>query len=164
MLIGLIMGRFDRSKQRPYPPRLPVSRYGPQRLEAVLRTIGQTQLIFGDDALTESERIIWNTALLLSIFTEILPDSFWRDAKVRSWPAARSGLIAMGLPDAAEHVASLVKELAYRAEQPRRSRDDDGASLERLAKLKLGFRKIETEHDLPTMLDEMAEQLYPWTD
>lgn len=163
-LAGLLFRRFDRAKQPDRLPRLAVSRFTELRRETVLRAIDQTELAFGDEALTDGERVIWNTGLVLSIFTDSLPDAFRCGAKVRSWPAAQRGFVAMGLPDAAEHVAVLVKELAYRAETLRRSQNDEDASLLRLAELKLLFWKVSAERDLLIMLDALIELVYPWPD
>lgn len=164
MLIGLLVHGYDRSRIGIRPPRLRVSRYCPRRSEAVLDAIARTQSEFGDRALTDGERIIWNTALLLSVFTTSIPVSFARDARVRSWAAARNGLIAMGLRDAADCTPGLVKELAYRTEQPRRNRDAEAASLQRLARLKQGFCSIEIQDTIPAKLENLIEQIYPWAD
>ena len=164
MLTGLLSGRLDRAKLPDRLPRLPVGRFTENRREAVLRAIHRTELAFGEAALTDGERIVWNAGLVLAIFTETMPNVFQPSAEVRSWPAARRGFVAMGLPDAAGHVAVLVKELAYRSERPRRSRDEEEASLLRLAGLKRRFREITAEHDALLMLDGLIERIYPWPD
>lgn len=164
MRTRMLMTGLNRASQPNCMPRLPVSRFAAHRREDVLGAIDRTALTFGDAALTDGERIVWNTGLVLAIFTDGLPDVFRRGARAQSWSAARRGFIAMGLPDAADDVAMLVKELAYRTEQPRRSRDDEDASLLRLAGLKLRFRENLAGRDPLLMLDALIERIYPWPD
>lgn len=164
MLTGLVSSRLDRAKRPGRLPRFPVSRFAKKRREAVLGAIEKTELAFGDAALTDGERIVWNTGLVLAIFAETVPSIFRPGAKVRSWSSAHKGFAAMGLPDAAGHIAMLVNELAYRSERPRRRRDEEDASLLRLAGIKHRFREITAEHDPLLMLDGLIERIYPWPD
>lgn len=164
MLIGLLLGKFNRSRYEAPLPLIPVSRRHPRRCDEILRAIGQTLAVHGDEALTDGERIIWNTALVLSFLIGDRKNSFGSDARVRHWSAARIGFDAMNLPEAADCVVSLVKELAHRAELRPSDRYGDAASLLRLADLKRRFRTIEAENDLPAMLDAMVDRTYPWPD
>jgi hypothetical protein len=129
-----------------------------------MRAIGETLTAFGYDALTDSERVIWNTALALSFLTGYRKEAFNPDARVHHWSAARIGFESMKVPDAADCVASLVTELAFRAELPLRGRRGEADSLLRLADLQQRFRRIDAENDLPAKLDAMIERSYPWND
>lgn len=164
MLIGLLLRKWTRLTRKATLPRIPVSRSHPRRYDEVILAIGATQTAFGYDALTESERLIWNTALVLSFLTGDRKDFFKNDARVRQWSAAYNGFVAMNLPDAADCVATLVKELAFRTEISPRDRRGDTASLLRLADLNARIKKIEAENNLPGKLNALIEHSYPWTD
>jgi hypothetical protein len=164
MFLGLLPSGIQKRRHRPPQPYMPVSRGHPRRFDKVIHAIGQTLDALGDQALTDGERIIWNTSLVLSFMTNERHGYSRPGAKVQHWSAARIGFCAMRLPDAAECVASLVKELAHRTELAPSDTYGQGASLLRLANLKQRFRRIEAENDLAARLDAMIDQTYPWAD
>lgn len=147
-------------KAEPPCPVMPVHQQQPHRHDAMLRAIDRRIRDLGDRSLTNGERIIWSTALVIAILTGDRGAPFSAPAKLRHWSAARIGFTAMELPDAADCVVALVQELAYRAALAPNDRQAESRSLVRLAMLRRRFRTISAGTDMPARFNAMIERLY----
>lgn len=162
MLLGLLVRHRVKPSARSLA-RLPVARTHPDAPDAVLCAIARTIAEHGRDALTDPEKLIWNTAVVISFMTGDRRIGVPCDASVFNWGAARAGFLEMGLPTLAEFVKSLVIELAYRADLDARDRRANSASLLRIAELKRKFQAMEAEVDFPRELRQMIYRVYEWT-
>ena len=127
-----------------------------------MRAIAQTILRHGRDALTDSEKLIWNTALVISVMTGDRRIAVPSDARVLSWGAARAGFNEMGFPALAEFVRRFVLELAYRADLDVRNGKANSASLLRIAALKHSFQASEVDIDFPGEIEQLICRVYEW--
>jgi hypothetical protein len=163
MMPALVLSKIAKRPSRP-PLHGRVSRNHPHRSHEVICAIGQTFDAFGDEALTDGERIIWNMSLVLSSMIRDRPVNVSKKATVQHWSAVRRGFRAMGLPDAADWVVVLVKELAYRAALSPSDRQAEQASLLRLAALKQEFERIAIKDNIGGKFDALIDATYPWAD
>lgn len=162
MLLGVLVGRCAKASAPHAAPRIRVARTRPDAADAALRAIACTIAGHGKDALTDPEKLIWNTAVVISFMTGDRSLAIPSDARMLSWGAARAGFNEMGFPPLAEFVQSLVVELAYRADLDVRDRSENSASLLRITELKRKFRAIEAEADLPRELTKLIHRIYEW--
>ncbi|MGH6650921.1 MAG: hypothetical protein ACREB7_07275 [Sphingopyxis sp.] len=156
-----LASRRTRRGAEPPCPAMPVHQRQRHRHDAVLRAIDRRVRDLGDRSLTKGERIIWSTALAIAILTGDRDAPFSAPAKLPHWSAARIGFAAMELPDAADCVVALVKELAFRAALAPNDRQAESRSLVRLAMLRQRFRTISAGTDMPARFNAMIERLYP---
>lgn len=125
-----------------------------------VRDIAGTISAHGPGALTKSEHMIWNTAVVIYLMTgDDRMIALHDEARVHSWSAARAGFREMGLPALADFVKSLVFELAYRADLDASDRAAESASLRRIADLKRDFQAVATEVDLAAGLGQLIARL-----
>lgn len=162
MLLGLVVRQFAKPSARDAGPRIPVARTHPEAPNAVLRAIAQTIARHGRDALTDPEKLIWNTAVVISYMTGDRRIAVPSDARVLSWGAARAGFNEMGLPTLAEFVKFFVLELAYRADLDVRGGTANSASLLRIDALKQRFQAIGAEIDFRGEVEKMICRVYGW--
>lgn len=162
MLLGLLVRQLAKTSARDAGPRIPVARRHPDAPNAVLHAIAQTIASHGRDALTESEKLIWNTAVVVSFMTGDRSIGVPCDARILNWGAAQAGFREMGFPALAEFVNSLVLELVYRADLDVRDQRANSASLLRIAELKQNFQAIEAKIDLPGNLRMLIDRVYEW--
>ncbi|HEY0595623.1 hypothetical protein [Sphingopyxis sp.] len=108
--------------------------------------------------MSNTDILIWNTAVVVSFMTGDRRIAVPTDASVLNWGAARAGFREMGLPDLAEFVRLFVLELAYRADLDGRDGEANSASLLRIAELKKRFQAVEAEVDFPLELSRMIER------
>lgn len=162
MLLGLLVRQLAKPSARDAGPRIPVARSHPDAPNAVLHAIAQTIASHGRDALTDSEKLIWNTAVVVSFMTGDRRIKVPSDARVLSWGAARAGFNEMGLPVLAEFVRLLVLELAYRADLNVQNGSANSASLLRIAALKHRFQAIEGDIDFPWEIEQLICRVYEW--
>ncbi|MBB6426341.1 hypothetical protein [Sphingopyxis sp. JAI128] len=126
----------------------------------MLRSIADKISEHGDGALTDEERLIWNTALVISIMAGSDRMTMPPAAEILSWGSARAGFREMRLPVLAEIVRMIVLELVFRADRADGNGAADEASLLRLAELKRRFQEIDADIDLPLQLGRMIDRLY----
>lgn len=162
MLLGLVVRQLAKPQARNAGPRIPVARTHLGAPNAVLRAIAQTIASHGGDALTNPEKLIWNTAVVIAFMTGDRRIAVPPDARVLSWGAARAGFNEMDFPALAEFVKLFVVELAYRADLDVRDRAANSASLLRIAALKHRFQAIEAEIDFPGELTKLIHRVYEW--
>lgn len=162
MLLGLLVRKLAKASARDAGPRIPVARSHPEAPNAVLRAIAQTIATHGRDALTDSEKLIWNTALVISVMTGDRRIAVPSDARVLSWGAARAGFDEMGFPALAEFVRLFVLELAYRADLDIWNGKANSASLLRIAALKHGFQASESDINFPWEIEQLICRVYEW--
>lgn len=127
-----------------------------------MRAIAQTIARHGRDALTDSEKLIWNTAVVISFMTGDRRIAVPSDARVLSWGAARAGFNEMGFPALAEFVRLFAIELAYRADLDVQNGTVNSASLLRIAALKHGFQASEAEIDFSWEIERLICRVYEW--
>jgi len=162
MLLGLLVRQLAKPSARDAGPRIPVARTHPEAPNAVLRAIAETIAKHGRAALTDSEKLIWNTAVVVSFMTGDRRISVPSDARVSSWGAARAGFNEMGFPALAEFVRLFVLELAYRADLDVQNRRANSASLLRIAALKERFQASEGDIDFSREIDQLICRVYEW--
>lgn len=119
-----------------------------EALDDLLRTIATKIASDGPEKLGPRDRLVWNTAVVISTMTSDVTGRVPNDAKVFSWGSARAGFVAMGAPEAGEIISSLVLELAHRSERRPLRKAAGNASLLRLASLKTQFCEIDRETSL----------------
>ncbi len=162
MLLGLLVRKLAKPLPRDAGPRIPVARTHPEAPNAALRAIAHTIARHGQDALTESEKLIWNTAVVISFMTGDRRITVPSDARVLSWGAARAGFNEMGFPALAEFVRLFVLELAYRADLDVQNRTANSASLLRIEALKESFRASEGDIDFSREIEQLICRIYEW--
>lgn len=160
MLLGLFLRQFSPPRPRETGPRIRGSQLRPDLVQPTLSAIAQRISDQGENLLTDSEKLIWNTAVVIAFTTDDNRIGVPTDAKISSWGAARAGFRAMGLPEMAEFVRMLVIELAYRADLNIRDEAADSASLLRIADFKHSIRMIEAEFDFHYELNELIAGLH----
>lgn len=162
MLLGLLVRQLAKPSTREAGPHIPVARTHPAAPNAVLRAIAQTIARHGRDALTDPEKLIWNTAVVISFMTGDRRIAVPCDASVLNWGAARAGFNEMGFPALAEVVKLFVLELAYRADLDVLDSAANSASLLRISALKQRFQAIQSEIDFPGEVEQMICRVYDW--
>ncbi|OHD06253.1 hypothetical protein [Sphingopyxis sp. RIFCSPHIGHO2_12_FULL_65_19] len=162
MLLGLLVRQLAKPSARDAGPRIPVARTHPEAPNAVLRAITETIAKHGPEALTHSEKLIWNTAVVISFMTGDCRIAVPSDARVLSWGAARAGFNEMGFPALAELVRLFVLELAYRADLNVQNGTANSASLLRIAVLKQSFQASEGDIDFPREVEQLICRVYEW--
>lgn len=161
-MLGLLVRQLAKPSARDAGPRIPVARSHPDAPNVVLHAIAQTIARHGRDALTDSEKLIWNTAVVVSLMTGDRRIEVPSDARVLSWGAARAGFNEMGFPELAEFVRLFVLELAYRADLDVQNGTANSASLLRIAALKHGFQASESDINFPREIEQLICRIYEW--
>ena len=157
MLLALLARRFAHPLTR-ISAQVTADPDSPRTSETVLRDIAQRISAGGADKMSNTDILIWNTAVVVGFMTGDRRIAVPTDARVLNWGAARAGFCEMGLPDLAEFVRLFVLELAYRADLDGRDGEANSASLLRIAELKKRFQAVEAEVDFPLELSRMIER------
>lgn len=160
MLLSLLVNQLAKPSAPRAAPRGPITRTNADAVNVVLQATARKISEQGKDTLTDAEKRIWNTAVVIFFMTGDSKINVPPDARVTSWGAAAAGFREMGHPKLAECVRSMVVELAYRADLHGRDQTANSASLLRIAELKRNFQTIEAEVDLSGELGELIHRLY----
>jgi hypothetical protein len=159
MLLGLLISRFGRRSLRANGPQRRSAVPCADSVQEALNGLAWRISDDGENALTDPEKLIWNTAVVIAMMTGDGRIGVPSDARISSWGAARAGFRAMGLPALAEFARLFVLELAHRADLDAGDRAADSASLLRIAELKQSFDAVEAEVDFHHELQAMIVRL-----
>ena len=160
MSLGLLARQWAKASAPRAAPRGPIARTSADTANVVLQATARKISEQGKDALSDAEKRIWNTAVVIFFMTGDSRIGVPADARVTSWGAAAAGFREMGYPNLAECVRSLVVELAYRADLQGRDQAANSASLLRIAELKRNFQAIEAEVDFSGELRDLIDRVY----
>ncbi|ALH80067.1 hypothetical protein AN936_06730 [Sphingopyxis macrogoltabida] len=107
MLLALLARRFAHPLTR-ISAQVTADPDSPRTSETVLRDIAQRISAGGADKMSNTDILIWNTAVVVGFMTGDRRIAVPTDARVLNWGAARAGFREMGLPDLAEFVRLFV--------------------------------------------------------
>lgn len=160
MLLALLLHHVRQPSLRAAPPHYRAATVCADTVKTVLNLIACRISADGVAGLTETEKLIWNTAVVIALMTGDSSIGVPSGAKISSWGAASAGFRAMGFPKLAECVRLFVLELAYRADLDERDKAADSASLVRVAELKHSFSATGAEVDFGIELANMIAKLH----